>query len=246
MSGCAAPSCWRRPASWPGAAGEGATPPPAPDGERIATMAPSGSGSRRWSLHGGAALQRSGLSSTSGSTTVAVDRVDEHQTASEGRILGRVAEHAPRRPAAQSAPHLLGRRVTDREADGPLRRDQRLGLVDVHPPAGRDRDHAGDRQRQCRPQEALVDPRQRVAPGEPHEHAQRGDDQVQHARDAPSRVVGELVRADVAGRRSSSSGSSSRWLSCSSAHLRPPRRRGPSRRCPRSSRGGCACWRPRS
>ena len=36
------------------------------------------------------------------------------------RVLGRVAQHPPRRPAAQPAPHLLRRGVADREADGLL------------------------------------------------------------------------------------------------------------------------------
>src|SRR6056297_4094697 len=45
-----------------------------------------------------------------------VDGVDEHQSASCGRIVGRVAEHPPGRPAAQPAPHLLGRGVPDRES----------------------------------------------------------------------------------------------------------------------------------
>ena len=52
----------------------------------------------------------------------AVDGVDEHEAAPLGRILGRVAQHAPRRPAAQAPPHLLGRGVPDGEADGLLGR----------------------------------------------------------------------------------------------------------------------------
>ena len=49
-----------------------------------------------------------------------VDGVDEDEPALTGRLLGRVAQDPPRRPAAEAAPHLLRRRVSDREADGPL------------------------------------------------------------------------------------------------------------------------------
>ena len=59
----------------------------------------------------------SGLSSTRHSIDLAVDGVDEHEPAPLRRILDGVAQHAPRRPAAQAAPHLLGRGVADREPD---------------------------------------------------------------------------------------------------------------------------------
>ena len=48
---------------------------------------------------------------------LAVDGVDEHEPAPARRVLDRVAQHPPRRPAAQPAPHLLRRGVADREAD---------------------------------------------------------------------------------------------------------------------------------
>src|SRR5918994_7346024 len=47
----------------------------------------------------------------------AVDRVDEHQATLLRRIFGRVAQHAPCRPAPQAVPHLLRRRVPDRKGD---------------------------------------------------------------------------------------------------------------------------------
>jgi hypothetical protein len=48
---------------------------------------------------------------------VAVDRIHEDEAAPLRRILHRVAQHPPRRPAAKTAPDLLRRRVADGEAD---------------------------------------------------------------------------------------------------------------------------------
>ena len=88
-----------------------------------------------------------------------VDGVDEHEPTLGRWVLGRVAEHPPRRPAAQPAPDLLCRRVTDWETECLLGCDERLGLVDVHPPAARDREHADRREHAGGHQPADVDDR---------------------------------------------------------------------------------------
>ena len=131
----------------------------------------------------------------------AVDGVDEHEPATR-RADPRPSSTAPATSAGCAAPpDLLGRGVADREPDRLLGLDQRLLLVDVHPPTGREREDRDDgRAASGRPEPTLVDDRRGVLADDPHHEADGRDDQVDDRRDAPAGVVRELVRADVAGR----------------------------------------------
>ena len=149
--------------------------------------------------------------------------------ATAGRVLGRVAQHPPRRPAAQPAPHLLRRRVTDRRNRPPLRGHQRLLLVDVHPPAGRDANSPTTPSTTARPQPAAVHERATSSAArysdQTHERAITEVDDAGHAATA---VVGELVRRrrrlriGVRGRRGVRRRTSSVSL-VTAARLRAPR-----------------------
>jgi hypothetical protein len=85
--------------------------------------------------------------------------------------------------------------VPDGEPDRALGGDQGLLLVDVHPPARRDRDDAGHReQRRAHEPAAVHDGR--VGRDDPHDDAGGGDHQVEDTGPPPTAVVGELVRTD--------------------------------------------------
>src|SRR5690606_31462645 len=113
----------------------------------------------------------------------------EYEPPLAGWLLGRVAEHPPRRPAAESVPDLLGRRMTDRESDRLLGFDQRLLLVDRHPPARGDAEQADRAERDRRPGEATVDERRVGASCQVDHETDDRQREVEVARDAAARVV---------------------------------------------------------
>ena len=127
----------------------------------------------------------------------AVDGVDQDQPTLGRRLVRGVAQHPPRRAAAQATPHLLRGGVPDRESDGAVCCDQRRGLVDLHPPRRRHGEHAGRGQQERRPQPP--DGHDRRVDRRPHQHGHGSEHQVDHTGPAAATVVRELVGPHVAG-----------------------------------------------
>ena len=87
--------------------------------------------------------------------------------------------------------------MADGEAHGARGRDQRLLFVDLHPPTRRQAEDAERAEEDCREQHALVDQHgMLVAAGQPQHEAAGSEHHVENAGDAPTAVVGELVRTD--------------------------------------------------
>jgi hypothetical protein len=134
--------------------------------------------------------QLSGLSPQCSSAPV--DRVDE---AKRGESAGPRLIAAPRRAAR--APHTCWAGTWPRRNPCLRRSHERLALVDRHTPRGGEAERTHRREQNSGQHEPTVHEHRVVASAkQPHQHAQRGDAEVDEPGYATTTVVGELMRAD--------------------------------------------------
>src|SRR5439155_7820042 len=109
---------------------------------------------------------------------VAGHAVDEHQAPPVGRVLGRVDQDPPGRPAAQAPPRQLGGGVADGKADTTDRGGQRVHVAHPQIPRGEQVVGADEAEGDGGTEETAVDEHvARAGVRHPLEHAGKGDDE---------------------------------------------------------------------